>query len=120
MRSLLIRWAILALGIAAAAWLFEGVEVDGGFWSYAWVAAILGLLNAVVRPLIVILTLPLTILTLGLFILIVNAITLALTDWLTAAIDIDGFGVTILAALVISIVSWAVSAVVADDGRRAR
>jgi putative membrane protein len=114
MRSLLIRWAILALGIAAAAWLFDGVEVTGGFWSYVWVAAILGLLNAVVRPILIVLTLPLTILSLGLFIFVVNAITLALTDWLTTAIDIDGFWTTLLAAAVISLVSWALSEAVHD------
>ena len=114
MRSLLIRWAILALGIAAAAWLFDGVEVTGGFWSYVWVAAILGLLNAVVRPVLVILTLPLTILTLGLFIFVVNAITLAMTDWLTTAIEIDGFLLTLLAAAVISLVSWLLSQAVTE------
>lgn len=117
MRTLLIRWAILAVGIAAAAWLFDGVQVAGGFWSYVWVAAILGLVNAVVRPILILLTLPLTILTLGLFILVVNAITLGITDWLTTAIDIDGFWTTLLAALVISLVSWALSAAISEDAR---
>lgn len=117
MRTLLIRWAILAVGIAAAAWLFDGVEVAGGFWSYVWVAAILGLVNAVVRPILILLTLPLTILSLGLFILVVNAITLGITDWLTTAIDIDGFWTTLFAALVISLVSWALSAAISEDVR---
>lgn len=117
MRSLLIRWAILAVGIAAAAWLFEGVEVSGGFWDYVWVAAILGLVNAVLRPVLILLTLPLTILTLGLFILVVNAVTLGVTDWLTTAIEIDGFWTTLFAALVISLVSWALSAAIFDDAR---
>lgn len=114
MRNLLIRWAILALAVSAAAWLFDGVEVEGGFWSYVWVAAILGLLNAVVRPIILLLTLPITVLTLGLFILVVNAITLSITVWLSSSIEIDGFGTTVLAAAVISLVSWAVSAAVYD------
>jgi putative membrane protein len=108
-RAVLIRWAILALGISAAAWLFSGVEVFGGFWSYVWVAAILGLLNAVVRPFLILLTLPLTILTFGLFLFVVNAITLAMTDWLSTAIEIDGFWNTMLAAAVISLVSWGLS-----------
>ena len=114
MQNLLIRWAILALAVSAAAWLFDGVEIDGGFWSYVWVAAILGLLNAVVRPVVLLLTLPITILTLGLFLLVVNAVTLAMTDWLSSSIEIDGFGTTMLAALVISLVSWGVSAVIHD------
>lgn len=112
---LLIRWAILTAAISAAAWLFAGVEVNGGFWSYVWVAAILGLVNTIVRPVLIVLTLPLTVITLGLFILVVNAMALGITDWLTTAIDIDGFGTTLLAAVVISLVSWALSAAVNDD-----
>lgn len=115
MRSLLIRWAILALGISAAAWLFNGVHVEGGFWSYVWVAAILGLVNAALRPILVLLTLPLTILTFGLFLLVVNAMTLGITDWLSSAIEIDGFWTTLLAAAVISLVSWALNEVIEGD-----
>jgi putative membrane protein len=114
-RTLLIRWAILSLAVSAAAWLLDGVEVTGGFWSYVWVAAILGLVNAVLRPVLILLTLPITILTLGLFILVVNAMTLAVTDWLTTAIEIDGFWITMLAAAIISLVSWAVSSVISED-----
>lgn len=118
MLSLLVRWAILTLGIAVAARVFDGVEVSGGFWSYVWVAAILGLVNILVRPILLLLTLPLTILTMGLFILVVNAMTLGITDWLSTAIDIDGFWTTLFAALVISIVSWAVGKIsVSPAGR---
>jgi putative membrane protein len=118
MRSLLIRWAILTLGIAAAAWLLDGVEVTGGFWSYVLAAAILGLVNAVLRPVLIVLTLPLTVVTLGLFILVVNAMTLGVTDWLTSAIEIDGFWNTLFAALIISLVSWLVSGVRERGSRR--
>jgi putative membrane protein len=114
-KSLLIRWAILGIAIAAAAWLFSGVEVTGGFWSYVWAAAVLGLVNAVVRPVLVVVTLPLTVLTLGLFIFVVNAMTLGITDWLTSAIEIDGFWTTLFAAAVISLVSWALSSVIVED-----
>lgn len=115
MPTLLIRWAILAAAIAAAAWLIGGVEVNGGFWSYVWVAAILGLVNTFIRPVIIVLTLPLTVITLGLFILVVNALALGITDWLTTSINIDGFWTTMLAALVISAVSWALSSAIFDD-----
>lgn len=115
MPTLLIRWAILTVAISAAAWLFSGVEVNGGFWSYVWVAAILGLVNIFIRPLLIVLTLPLTVLTLGLFILVVNAIALSITDWLTTAINIDGFGTTLLAAAVISLVSWALSSALSNE-----
>ena len=115
MQALVIRWAILTVAISAAAWLFDGVAVNGGFWSYVWVAAILGLVNTVVRPVLVVLTLPLTILTLGLFLFVVNAIALAITDWLSTAIEIDGFLTTMLAAAVISLVSWAITSAISGD-----
>ncbi|MDZ7677944.1 MAG: phage holin family protein [Acidimicrobiales bacterium] len=118
MRTLLIRWAILTLGIAAAAWLFDGVEVTGGFWGYVWVAAVLGLVNAVIRPVLILLTLPITLVTLGLFILVINAITLGITDWLSDTIAIDGFLTTLLAAAVISLVSWAVSGIQGSSFKR--
>lgn len=115
MRSALIRWAILTAGIAVAARLFEGVEVTGGFWGYVWVAAVLGLVNALVKPVLILLTLPITVITLGLFLLVVNAMSLAIADWLSDTLAIDGFGLTLLAALVISIVSWLLSSFVPDD-----
>lgn len=115
MRGILVRWAILAVGIAVAARLFDGVEVTGGFWGYVWVAALLGLVNVLVRPILILLTLPLTILTLGAFLLVVNALTLALVDWLSDTIEIDRFLTTLFAAGVITIVSWLLSSVFGDD-----
>lgn len=67
-----------------------------------------------VRPVLILLTLPLTVLTFGLFLFVVNAITLAMTDWLSTAIDIDGFWTTLLAAAVISLVSWVLSEAVRE------
>lgn len=113
------RWAVLGVAIAAAAWLFDGVEVDGGFWSYAWVAAILGLVNALVRPVLILLTLPLTLLTLGVFLLVLNAAMLGLTDWLTDAFAVDGFWTAVLASIVITLVSWVLNGALGIDRDRA-
>lgn len=111
MAAVLVRWAILTAAIAVAARLIDAVHVDEGLWSHLWVAAILGLVNAVVRPILVVLTLPITILTFGLFLLVVNALSLALVDALSTTLDIDGFSWTLLAALVISVVTWVLESV---------
>lgn len=112
MRGTLIKWAMLTVAIALAARLIDAVHVDGGFWGYVWVAAILGLVNAVVRPVLILLTLPITIVTLGAFLLVVNALSLGLVDWISSTLDIDGFGWTLIAALVISVATWVLESVV--------
>jgi putative membrane protein len=77
---------------------------------------VLGFVNAIIRPVLVILTLPFTLITLGLFIFIVNAICLAVTAWLVPGFSIAGFGSALGGALVVSLVSWVVSALVVDQG----
>ncbi|HSL59184.1 MAG TPA: phage holin family protein [Acidimicrobiales bacterium] len=118
MAAILVRWIVLGIAVAVASWLFGGVEVDGGFWSYAWVAAILGLVNALVKPVAIILTLPLTLLTLGLFLIVLNAAMLGLTDWLTGSFSVDGFWTAVFASIVISIVSWVLNGALGTDRDR--
>ena len=104
----LLRWLILAIAIGFTAWLMPGFEVKGNLWSsLIIIAAVYGLINAVIRPIIMFFTCPLIILTLGLFTFIVNALMLSLTDWfLPNLLTIDSFfWTTIIAALIISIVS---------------
>ena len=120
MKALLIRWAILAVAIAVAAAVSPDVTVEGGFFGYLWVAAIFALVNALVRPVVLLLTLPLTILTFGLFAFIVNGMMLGITAWLTDSLDIDGFFTAVLAALIITIVSTVLNRVVFDRDRAAR
>ena len=104
LRNLLIRWIINA----AALWVVDLLFDDIWFQSSEalLIAAILfGLLNTVIKPILIFFTLPLNILTLGLFTLVINAIILKLTDYWMDSFTINGFGVAILAALIISIVS---------------
>lgn len=115
MREVLVKWAILTAAIAVAARLIDAVDVTGGFWGHVWVAAILGLVNAVVRPVLVLLTLPITLITLGAFLLVVNAMSLGVVDWLSDTLEIDGFWWTLLAATVISLVTWGLEALVRDQ-----
>jgi putative membrane protein len=117
---LLIKWALLAVAFAITAWLLSGMEVSGGFWGYVWVSALFGIVNAVVGTILRILTFPLTLLTLGLFLIVINALMLELTDWLSDHLSIDEFWWTaIWAAIILSFVSVVLEAIVGSALRRA-
>ena len=103
--ALLVRWALLAAAFAITSWILDGMTINGGFWSVVWVSAIFGLVNAIIGTIVRLLTLPLIIITLGLFAIIVNALLLELTDWLTDRLTIDEFWWTaIWAAIIMAIV----------------
>ncbi|HEX2506316.1 MAG TPA: phage holin family protein [Gaiellaceae bacterium] len=105
--ELALGWILLALAFAITTWLLDGIEISGGFWSYVWVSAIFGFVNAIIGTFLRFITFPLTVLTLGLFSIVVNAILLSITDALSDALTIDEFWWTaIWAALVLSIVSF--------------
>lgn len=111
--TLIVRWFINALALMLVAYLYSGVQVSGIFAALI-AALVLGLVNAVIRPLLVLLTLPVTILTLGLFIFIINAFLF----WFVAEI-VDGFKVTgfmaaLLGSLMFSVVSLVTSWLVSD------
>ena len=102
-RSFLIRWLTTALGIGVAAQLLPGIQVDG-LWPTIVAALLLGLVNATLRPILLLITLPLTVLTLGLFALIINGAMLALVASLVKGVHVSGFGSAILGAVIISLV----------------
>jgi putative membrane protein len=103
---LLVRWALLAAAFAITSWILTGMDISGGFWAYVWVSALFGVINAIIGTVLRILTFPLTVLTLGLFSVIVNAILLNITDGLTSHLTIDEFWWTaIWAAIIMAIVA---------------
>jgi putative membrane protein len=103
---LLVRWALLAAAFAITCWILTGMDITGGFWAYVWVSALFGVINAIIGTILRIVTFPLTVLTLGLFSVIVNAILLNITDGLTSHLTIDEFWWTaIWAAVIMAIVS---------------
>lgn len=116
MRGLLLRIVIVAAGLWVASKLVPGVEITDG-WSLLWAALILGIINAVVRPVVIILTLPLTILTLGLFLLVINAAMLSLVAWMLEGMTVAGFWSAFFGAIVISITGWLASGFIGDNGR---
>ena len=101
----LARLVLNGIAIIVAAWLLPGLHVSGPFAALI-AGVILGFVNAIVRPVLFLLTLPLTLVTLGLFIFVLNALCLGLTAALVPGFDIDGFWWALLGALLISIVSW--------------
>ena len=117
---LLVRWAINAIAIWAAIQLVPGIEHTGSGASLILIALVFGLVNALVRPFLTLLTCPLIILTLGLFILVVNALMLGLTAWLSPSLTVNGFGPAFLGAIIISVVSSVLSMLIKDDREKER
>jgi len=116
MKGFLFRLVITALGLWAAETVIPGIHIDR--WDHLIVAALLlGIVNAVIRPVILILTLPLTVLTLGLFILVVNGISLYLVAWLVPGFSLRGLGAAVLGSLVVGHTGWFSSAFVGGSGR---
>src|SRR4030066_192156 len=105
MAGLILRLLVVALGLWLAAELVPGIEVKGTA-TLLGAALLLGLVNAVARPLLILLTLPFTILTLGLFLLVINAATLALVAWAFDDFTIAGFWPAVFGALVVSVTGW--------------
>jgi putative membrane protein len=112
----ILRVLVNAATIALAAALIPGMHLAGATPALL-AGVVLGLINALVRPVLVILTFPLTLLTLGLFLLVLNGFCLALTAWLVPGFEIDGFLAAVLGALLVSVVSWVLTAFVSDRGR---
>lgn len=104
--ALLIRWAVFAVAFAITAWLLDGIDVSGGFGTYLWLALLFGVINAVVGTILRLLTLPLMVVTLGLFALVINAFLLQILDWISDHFTIDHFFWTaIWGAIILAIVS---------------
>jgi len=116
MRGFLIRIVLVAAGLWVASKLVPGIRIDDA-WSLVWAALILGIVNAIVRPVIIILTLPLTILTLGLFLLVINAALLSLVAWMLDGMSVSGFWSAFFGAIVVSITGWIGSGFISDQGR---
>jgi putative membrane protein len=103
---LVFRLVVLAAIIGVVAAIVPGIHVHGGFGWLVWLAVIFSLVNLILGPIFHLLTLPLIVLTLGLFLLIVNAALLAITAGLSSHLDIDSFGAAVLGGLLIAIFSW--------------
>jgi len=111
-----IRLLVAALGLWLASALVPGIKVEG-VGTVLGAALLLGIVNAVVRPLLIILTLPITVLSLGLFLLVINAAMLGLVAWMFDAFSIVDFGSAVLGAVVVSVTGWLASYFIGPRGR---
>lgn len=125
--KLIIRWLIIAIAVAAAAWLIPGIEVTGsnGIVTVLVMAIVLGLVNAIIRPILALLSCGCIVATLGLFMLVINAFTFwfagyITTAWFDLGFRVDSFWAALLGSIVVSVVSFLLSMFLADDKRRER
>ena len=110
MAYILLMWLINALSVYATASLLGGIYVKS-FWAALIVALVLGLVNAIVKPVLVFFSIPFIIVTLGLFLLVINALMLMLAAAIVDGFSVDSFGWAVLGSLVISFVSWMLSSI---------
>jgi putative membrane protein len=119
--KLIIRWIITSIAVAAAAWLIPGITIEGtnGWWAVAVMAIALGLVNAILRPILALLSCGFIVVTLGLFMLVVNGLTFwagswVAVNWFNVGFYVDGLWPAILGSIVVSIVSLLLSVFLKD------
>jgi len=120
-----VTWLLTtAAGVAAASWLLDGITVDGTDWQdkllpLLGASLVLGIVSMFVKPVVKVLSLPFIILSVGLFLLVINALMLLLTSWVADQADIgfhvDGFWTAVVGSIIITIVTWVIDSTVLDD-----
>ena len=115
MPGILIRWLTTTAAILATAYVLDGIRVSG-FFSAIFASATLGILNAFFRPIALLLTLPINILSLGLFTFIINALMLKMASGLIPGFDVYGFWTAIFGSFLISVISWLLNSFISEQG----
>lgn len=115
MNGIIIRWLTLTVAIVFTSYLLDGIHVSG-FLSAVFAAAMLGILNAFFRPIALLLTLPINVLSLGLFTFIINALMLKMASGVISGFEVMGFWSAVFGSLLISIISWLLNSFINDRG----
>ena len=115
MNGIFVRWLILTIAIFVTSYLLDGIHVTG-FFSAFFAAAILGVLNAFLRPFLLIITLPINILTLGFFTFVINAILLMMASGVIPGFEVAGFWSAVFGSLFISLISWFITSFINERG----
>ena len=115
MTGILFRWLALTAAITIAAYLLEGIHISG-FFSAFFAAALLSILNALFRPIALIITLPINVLTLGLFTFVINALMLKMASGVIPGFNVQGFWTAIFGSMIISVISWVLNSFISDQG----
>ena len=113
--KLLLRFLVVAAAVWLVAAYVPGVTVTEGISSYFWIALVFAAVNLLVKPLLKLLSFPLLLLTLGLFLVVINAAMFGLTAWLSERLEVDGIAPAVIGSLVISVVTWVGDNVVGLD-----
>lgn len=108
--NLLINWIVMTIAIIFSTYILPGITLSG-FWTALLVALVLGLLNAFIKPLILILTLPINILTLGLFTLVINAAIILMVSAIVPGFNVNGFWYALLFSIVLSIILYLIHSI---------
>ncbi len=116
MKGFLLRWLILTIAIMVTSYLLDGIQVSG-FISALFAAAILSLLNAFLRPILFIITLPINILTFGLFTFVINALLLMMASGVIGGFNVAGFWPAVFGSLLISLISWFITSFISERGK---
>lgn len=115
MTGILFRWLALTAAITMAAYLLEGIQISG-FFSAFFAAAILSIFNALFRPIALVITLPINVLTLGLFTFVINALMLKMASGVIPGFNVRGFWTAIFGSMIISLISWLLNSFISDQG----
>lgn len=116
MKSILIRWIVLALAVGITTMIVPGIHFEGDIIALFMVSAVLGLLMAVLKPILTLLTCPLVVLTLGLFVLVINTLMLYITAWIfPESLQIDSFWWALLASIIISAIAMILNSVLGEE-----
>jgi putative membrane protein len=114
----LVRWLVCSLGLWIAAGLFSSyISYDGSFWVIVIAGLILAVINAIIRPIVVLLSLPAILFTLGLFMVVINGFMVFLVSWLYDPLHITNFWIAILAGMIIGLVNYLVTAILENRGK---
>jgi putative membrane protein len=120
MPKLLVRWICNVIALFVAAWILAGVSYGDQWWTLFIAAAVFTLVNAWVKPVLAVLSIPFILVTLGLFYFLINVLMLYLTDWLVPDFEIRTFWWAVLAAIIVSIVNGLLNLFLPDDDDRGR
>jgi len=115
-KGLIVRWLMLTAAIIVTSYLLDGIHISG-FFSAFFAAAILGILNAFFRPVLLLLTLPINILSLGLFTFVINAFLLMMASGVISGFQVRGFWSAVFGSFLISLISWILTAFISERGK---
>ena len=115
MRGFLARVLITAFGLWLADLLLDGIRFDGALPLFG-AALLLGVVNAIVRPVVILLTLPFTLLTLGLFLLVINGAMISLVAWMMPSFHVAGLGAAIMASIIVGLTGWVANSYIGEKG----